>query len=72
MHPVTMEMIATTIIHMDWTPFLASSSPFKMHCSLKDASFSFNLNQKKHAMFMLVGYMLLIHDNLTFIELLFA
>jgi hypothetical protein len=66
-----MEMIVTTTIHMDWTPFLVISSPLKMHCSLKDVSFSFNLNQKQHAMFMLVGHMLT-HDNFTLIELFFA
>jgi hypothetical protein len=43
-----------------------------MHCSLKGVSFSSYLKQKQHAMFMLAGHMLLIHDNLTLIELFFA
>jgi hypothetical protein len=59
-HLVTMEMIATTI-HMDWTTFLTISSPFIMYLSLKDISNAYNLNQKQHAMFMLVGTCCSIH-----------
>jgi len=64
-----MEMIATTTIHLDQTSFLTISPPPKMQCSLKNVSFSYNLNQKQHAMFMLARHMLLSHDNLTLIEL---
>jgi hypothetical protein len=67
-----MEMIATTTIHMDWTPFLVISSLFKIHYFLKDVSFPSNLNQKQHGMFMLAGHMLLTHDNLTMVEFFFA
>jgi hypothetical protein len=42
------------------------SSSFIMYPSLKDISIACNLNQKQHAMFMLVGHMLLnSYDNLT-------
>jgi hypothetical protein len=61
-----MEMIATTTIHMDRTTYSTISSPLIMYPSLKDISKAYNLNKKQHAMFMLVGHMLLnSYDNLT-------
>jgi len=66
MHLVTMEMIAIATTHMDWTTPPTISSPLIMYLFLKDISNAYNLNQKQHAMFMLVGHMLLnSYDNLT-------
>jgi hypothetical protein len=71
-HLITMEMIATTTTHMEWTPFPAISSPFTMYPSLKDISNVYNLNKKQRAMFMLVGHMLFnSYDNLTPINPIF-
>jgi hypothetical protein len=65
-HLLTIEMIATTTTHMEWTTFLAISSPFIMYPSLRDISNVYNLNKKQRAMFMLVGHMLPnSYDNLT-------
>jgi hypothetical protein len=64
MHLVTVEMIAATIAHMDWTPPPIISSPRIMYLSLKDVSIAFNLNQKQHSMFMLARHILLnSYDN---------
>jgi hypothetical protein len=72
MHLVTMEMIATSTTHMDWTTPLTISSPFIMHLSLKFFSNAYNLNKKQLAKFMLVWHMLLnSYDNLTPINLFF-
>jgi hypothetical protein len=44
------------------------SSPLIMYPSLKNVSFVYNLNQKQHVMFMLVGCMLYnSYDNLTLV-----
>jgi hypothetical protein len=65
-HLVTMEMIATTTTHMDRTTLPIISSSFIMYPSLKNVSNAYNLNQKQHAMFKLVGHMLFnSYDNLT-------
>jgi hypothetical protein len=58
MHPVIVEMIAATTVHMDWTPPLTISFPLILYPSLKNVSIACNLNQKQNAMFMLVGRIL--------------
>jgi len=66
MHLITMEMITIATTHIDWTTLPTISSPLVMYLFLKDISNAYNLNQKQHAMFMLVGHMLLnSYDNLT-------
>ncbi len=66
MHPIMVEMIAVTTVHMDWTPPLTISSLFIMYLSLKGVSIACNINQKQHAMFMLVKCILLnSYDNPT-------
>jgi len=67
MHLVRMEMIAIATTHMDWTTPPTISSPLIMYLFFKDISNAYNLNQKQHAMFMLVGRHMLLnsYDNLT-------
>jgi hypothetical protein len=75
MHPIIVEIITTTIIHMNLTLFPTISSPFIMYPYLKDVSIACNFNQKQHATCVHVDeahvaqliYMIILHlQNLFF------